>query len=106
MLAGMTANVIAEVSKINASYTDALFIPASALFMPADTAIAAQQSFVWVYDADTGSVSQRLISVKSLTSAGAAVSEGLAVGEQVVVAGVQQLVEGQKVRPWVRERGL
>lgn len=106
VLAGMTANVIAEVSKINASYTDALFIPASALFMPADTAIAAQQSFVWVYDADTGSVSQRLISVKSLTSAGAAVSEGLAVGEQVVVAGVQQLVEGQKVRPWVRERGL
>ena len=106
VLSGMTANVIAEISKISTAYTDALFIPASAIFMPADVSLAQQHSFVWVYDANTGSVSKRQVSVSSLTSAGAAVTAGLAAGEQVVSAGVQQLTEGQKVRPWVRERGL
>ena len=106
VLSGMTANVIAEISKISTAYTDALFIPASAIFMPADVSLARQQSYVWVYDANTGSVSKRQVSVSSLTSAGAAVTAGLAAGEQVVSAGVQQLTEGQKVRPWVRERGL
>ncbi|NRQ41567.1 efflux RND transporter periplasmic adaptor subunit [Rheinheimera sp. YQF-2] len=106
VLSGMTANVIAEVSKINAAYVDALFIPATAIFMPNDTALAAQQSYVWVYNADSGVVSKRAVTVSSLTSAGAAVTAGLTAGEQVVSAGVQQLQEGQQVRPWVRERGL
>ncbi|MDP2716018.1 efflux RND transporter periplasmic adaptor subunit [Rheinheimera sp.] len=106
VLSGMTANVIAEVSKINAAYVDALFIPASAIFMPDDTALASQQSYVWVYNADSGVVTKRAVTVSSLTSAGAAVTAGLNAGEQVVSAGVQQLKEGQQVRPWVRERGL
>lgn len=106
VLSGMTANVIAEVSKISAAYTDALYIPASAIFMPADIALEQQQSYVWVYLPDSGSVTKRAITVKSLSSAGAAVTSGLHEGEQVVSAGVQHLTEGQRVRPWVRERGL
>ncbi len=106
VLAGMTANVIAEVSQISAVYTAAVFIPASALFMPGEQALGSQQSYVWVYQGDTGTVSKRPVSVSSLTSAGVAVTSGLSAGEQVVSAGVQQLTEGQKVRPWVRERGL
>tara|TARA_R110002126_G_scaffold150368_14_gene296644 strand:- start:1351 stop:2439 length:1089 start_codon:yes stop_codon:yes gene_type:complete len=106
VLSGMTANVIAEVSKINAAYVDALFIPASAIFMPGDVNLDAQQSFVWVYDEPSGTVQRRQITVSSLTSAGAAVLSGLSAGEQIVTAGVHQLTEGQQVRPWVRERGL
>ncbi|HEY0923572.1 efflux RND transporter periplasmic adaptor subunit [Rheinheimera pacifica] len=106
VLSGMTANVIAEVSKISNVYIDALFIPASAIFMPGSDPLASQQSYVWVYDNDSGTVSKRAVTVSSLTSAGAAITSGLAVGEQVVSAGVQQLTEGQQVRPWVRERGL
>uniref|UniRef100_A0A486XJH8 Probable Co/Zn/Cd efflux system membrane fusion protein n=1 Tax=Rheinheimera sp. BAL341 TaxID=1708203 RepID=A0A486XJH8_9GAMM len=106
VLSGMTANVIAEVSKISTAYTDALFIPASAIFMPADIKLDAQQSYVWVYQAASGTVTKRAVTINSLTSAGAAVTAGLTVGEQVVSAGVQQLTEGQQVRPWVRERGL
>ncbi|MBV2128454.1 efflux RND transporter periplasmic adaptor subunit [Arsukibacterium indicum] len=106
VLSGMTANVIAEVSKINAAYVDALFIPASAIFMPDDTAVNQQQSYVWIYNPDNGQVQRRAVTVSSLTSAGAAITEGLTAGEQVVTAGVQQLTEGQQVRPWVRERGL
>ncbi|WP_213999834.1 efflux RND transporter periplasmic adaptor subunit [Arsukibacterium sp.] len=106
VLSGMTANVIAEVSKINAAYVDALFIPASAVFLPDDATLNSQQSYVWVYNPDTGLVERREITVSSLTSAGAAITSGLAVGEQVVSAGVHHLNEGQQVRPWVRERGL
>ncbi|MDX1536182.1 efflux RND transporter periplasmic adaptor subunit [Arsukibacterium sp.] len=106
VLSGMTANVIAEVSKINAAYVDALFIPASALFLPNDTALPSQQSYVWVFQPDTGRVDRRAVTVSSLTSAGAAITAGLTAGEQVVSAGVQHLTEGQQVRPWVRERGL
>ena len=106
VLAGMTANVIAEVSKISMVHSNAVYIPAAALFMPGEQALASQQSYVWVYQTDSGTVTKRAISVSSLTSAGAAVTAGLSSGEQVVSAGVQQLTDGQKVRPWVRERGL
>ncbi|GAB2923804.1 efflux RND transporter periplasmic adaptor subunit [Rheinheimera gaetbuli] len=106
VLAGMTANVIAEVSKISMVHSSAVFIPSTALFMPGEQALASQQSYVWVYQPDSGTVTKRAISVSSLTSAGAAVTAGLKSGEQIVTAGVQQLTEGQKVRPWVRERGL
>ncbi|MAA95507.1 MULTISPECIES: efflux RND transporter periplasmic adaptor subunit [unclassified Arsukibacterium] len=106
VLSGMTANVIAEVSKINAAYVDALFIPASAIFMPDDTALSSQHSFVWIYNPAQGMVKRRQVTVSSLTSAGAAITAGLSAGEQIVSAGVQHLSEGQQVRPWVRERGL
>ena len=106
VLAGMTANVIAEVSKISAAHSEALFIPATALFMPGEQALESQQSFVWVYQSQSGTVTKRAVTVSRISSAGAAVSNGLSSGEQIVSAGVQQLQEGQKVRPWVRERGL
>ncbi len=106
VLSGMTANVIAEVSKINAAHINALFIPASAIFMPAELSLSSQQSYVWVYQPDNGQVSRREVTISSLTSAGAAVTSGLEAGEQIVSAGVQHLSEGQQVRPWVRERGL
>ncbi|MDX1677018.1 efflux RND transporter periplasmic adaptor subunit [Arsukibacterium sp.] len=106
VLSGMTANVIAEVSKINAGYVDALFIPASALFLPNDVALPHQQSYVWVYQPDTGRVARRAVTVSSLTNAGAAITKGLSAGEHIVIAGVHHLSDGQQVRPWVRERGL
>ncbi|MBZ9610619.1 efflux RND transporter periplasmic adaptor subunit [Rheinheimera maricola] len=106
VLSGMTANVIAEINKISTAYVDALFIPSSAIFMPSDVELETQQSFVWVFDATSGKVSKRQVQLNSLTSAGAAVVSGLSVGETIVSAGVQQLTEGQQVRPWVRERGL
>lgn len=106
VLSGMTANVVAEIRKISTAYVDALFIPASAIFMPSDVKLDTQQSYVWVFDEASGTVSKRLVQISSLTSAGAAVLSGLNVGEHIVSAGVQQLTEGQQVRPWVRERGL
>lgn len=106
VLSGMTANVIVDMSKISIAKAGVLYVPATAVFMPGDHALSTQQSYVWVFDASTGLVSRRAISIGELTSAGVTVTDGLTVGEQIVSAGGQQLTEGQQVRPWLRERGL
>lgn len=67
-------------------------LPASAL-TSVDDAPA-----VWVVDPATSTVSLRPIGVARFDPAGVAVSEGLAVGETVVTAGVQALRPGQQVR--------
>lgn len=106
LLSGMTANVIAEMDKISRFEHYVSYIPASAIFSPPQQSVSSAQKFVWVYNADTQQVTQRLVQVAELTSAGLAVTAGLNAGEQIVSAGVQQLTEGQHVRPWQRERGL
>jgi len=106
LLSGMTANVIAEMDKVSRIESHVSYIPANAIFSPANQQIAEQQNYVWVYNAATQQVNLRAVSIGELTSAGLAVTDGLKPGEQIVSAGVHQLVEGQKVRPWQRERGL
>jgi len=106
LLSGMTANVIAEMDKISRSGTDVSYIPASALFSPAQQAQNIDKKYVWVYDAATARVTLREVTVGKLSSSGVAVSAGLKTGEQIVSAGVHQLTDGQQVRPWQRERGL
>jgi multidrug efflux pump subunit AcrA (membrane-fusion protein) len=106
LLSGMTANVIAEMDKISRFENHVSYIPLSAIFSPPQQSVGSEQKFVWVYHADTQQVSRRAVKVGELTSSGLAVTEGLAAGEQIVSAGVQQLSEGQQVRPWQRERGL
>jgi len=67
-------------------------IPAAAL-MRADGRTA-----VWVVDAKTGTVALRNIAVGSSDAATVVVSSGLNPGDVVVIAGVQALRPGQKVR--------
>jgi RND family efflux transporter MFP subunit len=67
-------------------------IPAAAL-MRADGRTA-----VWVVDAKTGTVALRNIAVVSSDAATVVVSSGLNPGDVVVIAGVQALRPGQKVR--------
>jgi len=106
LLAGMTANVIVEMDKISRIENHVSYIPAGAIFSPPQQSVQNKDSFVWVYNPQSHFVALRQVSVGELTSAGLAVTDGLAPGEQIVSAGVQQLQDGQQVRPWVRERGL
>ena len=69
-----------------------IVLPASAL-TSADGAPA-----VWVVDPDAKTVALRPIGVARFDPASVAVSDGLAVGEIVVTAGVQALRPGQQVR--------
>ena len=51
-------------------------------------------------------VSKQAVKVGQLTSAGIEVTSGVSTGEMLIAAGVNFVHEGQKVKPWVRERGL
>ncbi len=106
VLSGMTANVIADLSQLTHQPDAALLVPATAVFAANDVALQDNQRFVWVYLPDSQQVERRAVTTGELTAEGIQIRSGLSVGEQVVTAGTQQLQQGQKVRPWQRERGL
>lgn len=106
VLSGMTANVIADLSKFTTLAQNALLVPATAVFAAPDQPVAAPERFVWVYLPDPQQVERRAVTTGRLTAQGIEILSGLQSGEQVVTAGTQQLQQGQKVRPWQRERGL
>ncbi|MDX1705267.1 efflux RND transporter periplasmic adaptor subunit [Pseudidiomarina sp.] len=105
LLPGMSAAVLVDTHAVMTAPDTTLLIPASAVFAPAEQ--PADAGFqVWLYQPDTGTVTRRAVVIGDITSAGIEIIEGLAIGDQVVVAGVYQLNEGQPVRPWVKEPGL
>lgn len=106
VLSGMTANVIADLSQFTSQAQTALLVPATAVFAAADHPVASEERFVWVYLPDQQQVERRAVTTGRLTAQGIQILTGLQSGEQVVTAGTQQLQQGQKVRPWQRERGL
>jgi RND family efflux transporter MFP subunit len=55
---------------------------------------------VWVYDAQSKSVSLRPVTVAQYREDGIVVTGGLADGEWIVAAGVNKLTPGQQVRPY------
>lgn len=69
-------------------------VPETALF--ADN--GGQESFVWVVNEASQTVSKRQVDVFELTSNGYTITDGLVPGERIVVAGVNYLEDGQSVR--------
>ncbi len=122
VLSGMTANVMVDMSAITPDGQSKLSVPATALFAKAD------RRFVFVYEPTTttnaetataipsaavsaspgshGVVRQREVKVGRLHGEWVQIEQGVSAGEWVVTAGVQQLHDGQDVRPWTREKGL
>ncbi|HEB96761.1 MAG TPA: efflux RND transporter periplasmic adaptor subunit [Sedimenticola thiotaurini] len=76
-------------------------VPANAVFTPDDE----KQSYVWVIDRDSGTVSRRKVTLGPLAANGVIITEGLQPGEWVATAGVHSLHEGQKVRILEKGRG-
>lgn len=106
VLSGMTANVLADLSQFTRIEQHSLKVPATAVFSANNQAVDAAERSVWVFDEKTSTVKQRAVTIGKLTGQGLEILAGLQGGEQIVTAGVQQLREGQQVRPWLRERGL
>lgn len=107
-LPGMSATVIVDSNEIMSGASTALVVPASAVFSPPQ---ADGERWVWIFtptstNPELGEVVARAVQVGAVTNAGIEITSGLSAGEQVVVAGVHQLTEGQQVRVWVRERGI
>ncbi|NKF49072.1 efflux RND transporter periplasmic adaptor subunit [Shewanella sp. WXL01] len=61
---------------------------------------------VWVYQEQSGTVTQQVVSVGNITTDGVEIVNGLKQGEQVVVAGIQYLSQDQAVKPLRWQRGV
>ncbi|MCB1149863.1 MAG: efflux RND transporter periplasmic adaptor subunit, partial [Chlamydiia bacterium] len=91
--AGMSGWAEFIVRNIAALGIEGYFLPASSIFSDDDI----EQSYVWVVNTGTMTVSRRPVTVQSVETRGVFVTEGLEQGEWVVTAGANRLEEGQKV---------
>jgi RND family efflux transporter MFP subunit len=99
ILPGMTAMVTAETTR-GVSGKKVIRIPAIAVMEG-----AGKQPYVWVYNEKSSTVHKQPVKVGRLTgSEDIFIEEGLKGGETIVVAGLTQLEEGMKVRPWEKQR--
>lgn len=105
LLAGMTGRVDIDLSKITSSQSPYTLLPVEAVFSE-PTESENDNSFVWIYDQNTGLVHKQAVEVGQLHRDGIEVLSGIKEGQIVVAAGVHFLEEGMKVRPWQKERGL
>ena len=94
-----------DLSKITSSQSPYTLLPVEAVFSE-PTKSENDNSFVWIYDQNTGLVHKQAVEVGQLHRDGIEVLSGIKEGQIVVAAGVHFLEEGMKVRPWQKERGL
>jgi len=71
-----------------------LMVPVSALF-----AARADEGFVWRFDPASRKVVAAMVTIGAITNRGVEVQFGLVRGDLVVAAGVDRLIEGQRVQP-------
>ncbi|GLK50540.1 efflux RND transporter periplasmic adaptor subunit [Maricaulis virginensis] len=93
ILPGMTATVWAEVER-NGPVTTDVTVPLAAVSERPDGS-----NSVWVYDADTGTVSPRMVETAGLRGNSVIVTDGVQAGDLIVTAGVSALHDGMEVRP-------
>ena len=93
ILPGMTATVWAEVER-NGPVTTDVTVPLAAVSERPDGSHS-----VWVYDADTGTVSPRVVETAGLRGNSVIVTTGVQAGDLIVTAGVSALHDGMQVRP-------
>ncbi|WP_341503906.1 efflux RND transporter periplasmic adaptor subunit [Gallaecimonas sp. GXIMD4217] len=103
VLPGMSVDVAVEMNKVfSIDDLPKLTVPVEAVFQPDDK----EGSFVWRYDAETGTVQLQAVTLGQVVSGGVEITQGLSAGDTVVAAGVSFLEQGQRVRPLAKERGL
>ncbi len=57
-------------------------------------------TYVWVVDQDSMTVSKRVVTVADGIGEAAVITEGLTMGETIATAGASYLAEGMQIRPW------
>lgn len=97
----MSAQLILDIAGPDAKKKSAIVPPSAVLKRDQDG-----EPIVWTYDLGTGQVSARKVSLGKVTSQGIEITQGLTVGDRVVVAGVAKLHESQQVKPLRWQRGV
>jgi RND family efflux transporter MFP subunit len=90
----LRSGLIADVSMPRRGSGGPVVIPSTAVF-----AARADEGFVWRYDQASRKITARLVQLGKVTRDGVEVREGLARGDLIVGAGVDRLIEGQRVKP-------
>lgn len=97
VLEGMPARVEVDLSDITYTYQREYLLPISAVVMQDGSALAKQQSGVWVYNEGSQTVNYQLVRLGVIAGDQIEVVEGLTDGQVIVTSGTSRLVEGQKV---------
>ena len=102
VLPGMSVDVAIDLSQIMRESTTWPQVPVEAVF----NKDGEDGAFVWLFDADAGTVSAVGVTLGQVVGDGVEITDGLAAGDRIVSAGVHHLKAGQAVRELVKERGL
>ncbi len=105
LLPGMSATVVVDVDAISAAVESGFVVPTAAVFSPATEQPEAGY-FVWRYLPESKKVQLTPVTIGGVTNNGIEIVSGIDSGDQIVVAGVHELHDNQRVRAWVKERGL
>ncbi|MFN3579799.1 MAG: efflux RND transporter periplasmic adaptor subunit [Pseudomonas sp.] len=108
LLPGMTASVQVDFAQISliGDLGMRVLVPVEAVFSPDSADAGIRQVWVLEEHEEGLKVQARDVIVGQLTHNGIEVMTGLKAGERIVAAGGGELIEGQSVRVWERERGL
>ncbi|MCV6546459.1 MAG: efflux RND transporter periplasmic adaptor subunit [Cohaesibacter sp.] len=100
VLPGMSVNVSLDLNKvIKQEANPGLLIPLEAVFDQAG------KKWVWKLDADY-IAHKNEVQVKGIEHGFLRITQGLSEGDKLIAVGVSHITEGQKVRPFEKERGL
>lgn len=100
ILPGMSGKVSGNAAAKKAESNATILIPMTAIFSSQSNVNQPnRQSFVWVIDETSNTISKRGVITGELDVAGVIIKEGLQSGDVIAIAGVNYLTEGQQIRP-------
>ena len=102
---GMTAVLTVDFAKLSTITPTQLYtlVPISSIQYTNDKPA---QAYVWHYDKTSHQVSRYQVTLGTVSQRGVELTSGVQAGDLIVVAGGHQLLQGQIVKPWEKERGL
>lgn len=106
ILQGMTAQLTVDFSQVSRIDPDGGYVTVPLIGVVYPDADGGAVPAVWRFDADAGTVIKTEVTLGDLTNDGVAILTGLEPGDQIVIAGLDRLQDGQTVKPWERESGL
>ena len=106
VLPGMSATVIANLSRLFEEEATGIMVPIEAVFSAEEEPIDSPTRYVWKVDPESMRASRQGVKVGQLTGESIMVLEGLNVGETIIAAGVNAVTEDMLVRAMQREAGL
>ncbi len=100
ILPGMTATVTSQTVSGSSISQQLIVVPAIAVM-----AAPGHKPFVWLLDKEKSTAYKSAVRIGPLQgTADISIEEGLTGGDTIIIAGITQLEEGMKVRPWDQQR--